>query len=225
MVYDLAWLIDASAWVIPVLLAVTLHEAAHGLMALRFGDDTAKRLGRVSFNPVRHIDRWGTLVFPGMLLLLQSKFLFGYAKPVPVSFANLQPPRFGMVMVALAGPMANILLGFISGLLLHIDLLVTPEQAPWLYLNLYRGLMINCVLAVFNLIPILPLDGGRVIDAMLTGRAKEYFGRLERYGVWVVLAILLVPPFFGYNGIMEAISAPTYWLLRQLIWLSGNSNV
>jgi Zn-dependent protease len=210
--------------VLPVLLAVTLHEAAHGWMALRFGDDTAKRMGRVSFNPIRHVDRWGTIVFPAILLLLQSKFLFGYAKPVPVLFSQLNPPRKGMVMVALAGPMANILLGFISALLLHVDLLVTPEQAPWLYLNLYRSLMINCVLAVFNLIPVLPLDGGRVIDAMLTGRPKQLFGRLERLGVMLVLAILLIPPFFGYNGILDAISAPTYWLLESLLWLTGNGS-
>jgi Zn-dependent protease len=224
MDYNLEWLIDASAWVLPVLLAVTLHEAAHGWMALRFGDDTAKRMGRVSFNPIRHVDRWGTIVFPAILLLLQSKFLFGYAKPVPVLFSQLNPPRKGMVMVALAGPMANILLGFISALLLHIDLLVTPEQAPWVYLNLYRSLMINCVLAVFNLIPVLPLDGGRVIDAMLTGRPKQLFGRLERAGVMLVLAILLIPPFFGYNGILDAISAPTYWLLESLLWLTGNGS-
>lgn len=224
MDYNLEWLIDASAWVLPVLLAVTLHEAAHGWMALRFGDDTAKRMGRVSFNPIRHVDRWGTIVFPAILLLLQSKFLFGYAKPVPVLFSQLNPPRKGMVMVALAGPMANILLGFISALLLHVDLLVTPEQAPWLYLNLYRSLMINCVLAVFNLIPVLPLDGGRVIDAMLTGRPKQLFGRLERLGVMLVLAILLIPPFFGYNGILDAISAPTYWLLESLLWLTGNGS-
>src|SRR5690349_498660 len=103
------WLLDVSAWVIPVVLAVTLHEAAHGWMAEKFGDDTARRMGRISFNPLKHIDRFGTVILPGLLMLAQSPFVFGYAKPVPVDFRRLTPPRLGMFMVAIAGVAMNLL--------------------------------------------------------------------------------------------------------------------
>jgi Zn-dependent protease len=217
------WLVDGSAWILPVVIAVTMHEAAHGWMAERYGDNTARMAGRVSFNPLKHIDRFGTIIFPGILLLLHSSFVFGYAKPVPVSFDRLEPQRAGMRMVALAGPMTNVFLAIISGLLLHIDALVTPEQAPWLFMNLYRSLMINCVLAVFNMIPILPLDGGRVVDSFLKGKAKHYYGKVEPYGVMIVLAAVLIPTLMGYNITVDLIGVPTFWMLEQVMWLTGNS--
>jgi len=216
------WLSDATAWVLPVVLAVTLHEAAHGWMAERFGDDTARLLGRVSFNPLKHVDRFGTIILPGLLLLLHSPFVFGYAKPVPVNFRRLQPLRLGMFMVALAGPGTNVLLALVSGILLHVDKLVTPEQVPWLFLNLYRALMINCVLAVFNLIPVLPLDGGRVVDSLLTGAPKRLFSKLERYGVALVMLALLIPAMLGFSQVQEALSVPIFWLVEQVMWLTGN---
>ncbi len=219
------FLIDALAWVIPVVLAVTLHEAAHGWMAERFGDDTARVLGRVTFNPFAHVDKFGTVFFPAMLLLMGSPVVFGYAKPVPVNFNRLSPQRLGMILVALAGVGMNMLLAVAAGLLLHIDTLVTPEQAPWLFLNLYRLLMINCVLIVFNLLPILPLDGGRVVDALLTGRLKRLFGTLERYGIAIVLIGLLVPPFFGIDVAGTVVGQPAYWLIEQILWLTGNGQI
>lgn len=220
----LEWLMDASAWVIPVVIAVTLHEAAHGWMAEKFGDPTARMMGRVTFNPIKHVDRYGTIIFPGLLLLIQSPLLFGYAKPVPVNFRQLQPPRLGMCMVALAGPGTNILLALISALLLHVDTIVSPEEATWLFLNLYRSLMINCVLAVFNMIPILPLDGGRVVDSFLTGTAKRLYGKLEPFGILIVVLFLLIPPLFGYHWAQMLLQPPIMWLVEAVLLLTGNGN-
>lgn len=219
------WLIDASAWVIPVVLAITLHEAAHGWMAERFGDPTARMLGRVTFNPFKHIDRFGTFVLPALLLLAHSPITFGYAKPVPVDFRLLRPPRIGMFMVAFAGPLSNLIQATIAALLLHIDKLVTPEQAPWIFLNLYRALMINCALVALNMLPILPLDGGRVVDSMLTGAPKRLYGRLERIGIPLVFILLLVPPLLGFDSSQRLIGAPAFWLLDHILWLTGNGQV
>lgn len=219
------FLIDASAWVIPVVLAITLHEAAHGWVALKFGDDTAKSQGRVTFNPLKHVDKFGTIVFPALLLLLKSPIVFGYAKPVPVDFNRLTPPRTGMFAVAIAGVTMNLFLAILGGLLLHLETFITPEQAPWLFLNLYRLLIINCVLIVFNMLPILPLDGGRVVDSLLSGVPKRLFGKLERYGIPIVLIGLLVPPLLGYDLAAQIIGSPAYWLLGQVLWLTGNSDI
>ncbi len=217
------WFIDASAWVIPVLLAITLHEAAHGWMANRFGDDTAKQLGRITANPFKHIDRYGTIIVPGLLLLAKAPFLFGYAKPVPVNFSRLQPFRKGMFWVAVAGVIVNFALALITGLLLHVDRWVTPEDAPWLFLNLYRSMQINCVLIVFNLIPILPLDGGRAVYALMPESLQRHFKKLERYGIWLVVLVFLVPMAFGITEVAEmAIATPAFWLIEQVLWLTGN---
>jgi len=215
-------ILDISAWVLPVVLAVTLHEASHGWMAERFGDDTARSMGRVSFNPLKHIDRFGTIILPAFLLLLQSPMVFGYAKPVPVNFSRLRPPRLGMLMVALAGVTMNVMLAIASGLLLHLDTVVAPEESRWLFLNLYRSLIINCVLAVFNMIPILPLDGGRVVDALLTGMPKRLFGKLERYGILIVMGFLIIPAVFDSDLARRTLGMPTFWLLDHILWLTGN---
>ncbi len=162
----------ATIWVIPVVIAVTFHEAAHGFVAHLLGDDTAWRLGRVSFNPLRHIDPVGTILLPGMLLLMGSPFLFGYAKPVPVNFRALHSPRRDMVLVAAAGPVMNIALAILAALAFHIvgDLPVTGGQ--WLAANLKNALLINVVLAVFNLFPLPPLDGGRILVGHTSGGCR-----------------------------------------------------
>lgn len=216
------WLSDITAWALPVILAVTLHEAAHGWMAERFGDNTARLMGRVTFNPLKHIDRFGTIVLPLLLMLAQAPFLFGYAKPVPVNFNQLNPPRTGMFMVAIAGVAMNLFLALVAGVLLHIDSFVSPEQAPWLFKNLYRMVMLNCVLIVFNLLPILPLDGGRVVDSFLSGNIKRLYGKLERYGVLLVMLMLMMPMLFDVNPAQTLIGTPTLWLVEKVLNVTGN---
>ena len=143
----------ASTWVLPVLLAVTLHEAAHGYVAHIFGDDTAWRLGRVSFNPLSHIDPFGTVLLPALLLVLHSPFLFGYAKPVPVNFRRLRNPRRDMIWVAAAGPAMNLAMATAAALLIHGVGLLPPGIGQWCLANLGNAIVINVILAVFNMIP------------------------------------------------------------------------
>ena len=161
-----------SIWAVPVITAITLHEAAHGWMAERLGDDTARRMGRVSFNPVRHVDPFGTLILPGILVLVGSPFVFGWAKPVPVAFHRLRNPKLDMVWVALAGPGINIALALVCSLLMH-PLRPVDDRSPsscGSIENLGNAIFANVVLACFNMLPILPLDGGRVLTGLLPGR-------------------------------------------------------
>ena len=192
---DIAFI--ASVWIIPVLLAITLHEAAHGWAAWKLGDDTAKALGRVSFNPLRHIDRFGTIILPAMLLLLRAPFLFGWAKPVSVNFSRLRDPRRGMVLVAAAGPGANILLAFISALLLHVSPLLPQFAELWFAANLVNSIKLNLILAVFNMLPLPPLDGGRVAVGLLPDVLARPLARLERYGMFILIGLIFLLPMLG----------------------------
>ena len=162
-----AWLLAASVWVIPVLLAITLHEAAHGWVALRLGDDTAQRLGRVTLNPIKHVHPVGTILLPGALIALGAPFVFGFAKPVPVNPARLRRPRRDMVLVALAGPGMNVLLACLSALMLHVAPVFPAVMAEWWRITFTLGIVINLVLAIFNMLPVPPLDGGRVVHGLL----------------------------------------------------------
>jgi len=221
-------LYTASTWVLPVVLAVTLHEAAHGFVAYYFGDDTAWRQGRVSLNPLKHVDPFGTILMPAILLLLHAPFLFGYAKPVPVNFRALRNPRRDMVLVAVAGPATNIALATLAALLFHIVSYSPPAAASWIAQNLKNALIINVVLAVFNMLPLPPLDGGRVAVGLLPNALAEPLARLEPYGIMILLAVLLLLPMLGaqmgvdMNIVWRLIGGPTEATIRAILRLTGN---
>jgi len=172
-------LYEISIWAIPAVIAITFHEASHGYVAHVLGDDTAWRLGRVSFNPLVHIDPFGTVVLPVMLLLLHAPFLFGYAKPVPVNFRALRYPRMGTILVAAAGPGMNLLLAAIAALAFHIVGYVPAPGAQWMAANLRNALILNVILAIFNLLPVPPLDGGRILVAVLPGTLANSLSRFD----------------------------------------------
>jgi Zn-dependent protease len=179
--------------ILPVLFAITVHEAAHGWMAKQLGDRTAEMLGRVSLNPLRHIDPLGTVLVPLAMFLL-SGFLFGWAKPVPITWRNLKKPRRDMALVAAAGPAANLLQALIWGVLIKVGLAVF-HTSQWVGLPLVymgaAGVLINVILMVLNLLPILPLDGGRVLSSLLPPRWAYGFSRLEPYGLFIIVGLLM----------------------------------
>ncbi len=216
-----------TVWVLPVLFAITLHEAAHGYAALACGDTTAQRAGRLSVNPLRHVDPFGTVLLPA-IAYFAGGFLFGYAKPVPVNFRALKRPRLDMILVAFAGPATNIVLAALSIFLFSRLTPLVPDWAQLFVLkNLQNSVSINLVLAIFNLLPIPPLDGGRIVTGLLPAPLARRFARIEDVGILILLALLVFIPMLGerlhmdFNLLAPVIEYPVNWLGSLLIQLFG----
>jgi Zn-dependent protease len=229
-------LLRLSVTAIPVILAITLHEAAHGFVAQRCGDDSAYRAGRVTLNPLRHIDLYGTILLPLVLLVAsQGRFMFGYAKPVPVAFARLRRPRRDMVLVAAAGPATNLALAVVSAVLLRLCAMVSLGQGSgaadtalgWIGANLYVSILVNALLAIFNMIPLPPLDGGRVAVGLLPEALAVPLARTERYGILIlIILIVLVPMIAASSGshldlLAYVVDRPVDWFMGAMRFVSG----
>ena len=203
-----------STWIVPVLISVTMHEAAHGYAANLLGDNTAKKLGRVTLNPFKHIDRFGTVILPLLLILMKSPFIFGWAKPVPVMFHRLKNPLRDMVIVAIAGPLTNIALAIISASILSLMQNLSLLDNLWLVRTLINFIFINIILAVFNMIPVPPLDGGRVAVGLLPKYFSYQLAKLERYGLFIIIGGLFLLPLIGKQiGIPLE---PIHWFIQYV---------
>ncbi|MBB5689926.1 site-2 protease family protein [Roseomonas alkaliterrae] len=232
-----AWLPEVAAAVIAVVLAITLHEAAHGYAARALGDDTAERMGRISLNPFRHVDPVGTLLVPGVMILGQLltigqiQGLFGWAKPVPVDIWRLRDPRMGMVLVAAAGPAVNAVLAFASALLAHAVIggqaMLGPEATGFLLRFVALSMLANLVLGLFNLIPLPPLDGGRIMVGLLPRGPAIALARVEPYGLLIVILGLFVlpmavPAWDPMGWFVRGIVAPVF---DTVLWLAGHGGI
>ena len=213
------WLVGVIA--IPVIIAITLHEAAHGFVARHFGDPTAAEQGRVTLNPLKHVDPVGTILLPAVLLLTHAGILFGYAKPVPVNFNALRHPKRDMIWVAAAGPGMNILLAVISAGLLSAALHFGADPNGFVPQLFFASVQINLVLAVLNMIPLPPLDGGRVAVGLLPQPLSSALDQLNRFGLLLVLAIFILLPLAGVNVAQWLVARPVEWLERPLLAIFG----
>lgn len=183
-----------SIWALPVVFAITVHEAGHAYVAYWLGDDFSHRNGRTSLNPLVHIDLVGTLLLPAILLVTSAGFIIGYAKPVPVFFKRLRPERIGTALVAFAGPLANIILALLAAVCLHFVPLFPNPVGLWLEMNLNNAVVVNALLAAFNMLPIPPLDGGRILMVMMPPWVAQRFEALERFGILFVFGLALILP-------------------------------
>ena len=188
---------NIAVWAIPVLFAITLHEVAHGWTANKLGDGTARMLGRLSLNPIKHIDPFGTVLLPVMLIIMNSPIIFGAAKPVPVDMRNFRNPRRDMAIVALAGPLANIIMAVFWVAIFYISQLLIGNEAvlEGMIRMALAGMLINLVLFTFNLIPIPPLDGGRILSAFLPPKMSDILDKIEPFGFFVVIGLMLLGAF------------------------------
>ncbi len=227
---DLTQMITAFALAaVPAILAITLHEAAHGYAAWALGDDTAKRMGRLSLNPLAHVDRVGTILLPGFLLISQLltighvNFMFGWAKPVPVAAWSFKNPRRGMMIVAAAGPLMNFGLAWLAGLLIHVLPLLPIASGDIVSELIGNFIIVNLVLGLFNLLPIPPLDGGRIIVGLLPEALATAWAKLERFGIVIVLlALFVLPQVFHVNPVQDTLERVLPWAIGWIETLSGN---
>ncbi len=211
---------------IPLIFAITLHEAAHGWVASKFGDQTASIMGRVTLNPIKHIDLFGTIILP-LFMLSFGGFIFGWAKPVPIAWQNLGNPRRDMALVAFAGPGANLLMAVLWGVIAKLSHLIfihphiheaLRSTALFIHLTSRFGIMINCVLFVINLIPIPPLDGSRIVTSFLPVNLVRKYNRLELYGLWIFLGLF----FFMYaTNTLFILQAPIIGLMNLILGMFG----
>ncbi len=205
-----------AVWLLPVVFAITVHEVAHGWVAKLRGDKTAWMMGRLTLNPIKHIDPVGTILIPGLLLISGTGFIFGWAKPVPVNMRNLKNPVSDMAVVAAAGPISNILMAIAWAIFGRLGVMIEIESVtqPMMYMSV-AGITINLVLALINLLPIPPLDGSRIFSAMLPGRWAWYYSRIEPYGFFVLLFLLM-------SGVLSAmLGYPLYAAQIMFFSLAG----
>ena len=215
---ELSLLEKIILWAIPVVFAITVHEVAHGWVANYLGDPTAKSLGRLTLNPIKHIDPIGTVALP-LILVYLGGFIFGWAKPVPVTWQNLRSPRRDMAIVAAAGPVANLIMMILWAVLAKVLLTIDQTPGPLLQFVLVMcsiGIIINIILMVLNLLPLLPLDGGRVVTSLLPPRLAMLYSRLEPFGLIVILVLLV-------TGVLANILMPVVSALEAVIYNLINS--
>ena len=205
---------------LPLLLAITLHEAAHAYVARHFGDRTAEQMGRLTINPIAHIDPLGTIIVPLILYILSSStgvgLIFGWAKPVPIIPRNFHNIRLGIRMTALAGPISNLLMMCAWGIVVLVSSHLNYPFAQALFHMGMFGMLINAFLGIFNMIPILPLDGGRVLDSFLPLKLSMQFSKIEPYGTWIILLLVMATPFFQY-----AVYYPAFFMVNLFLMLFG----
>ncbi len=216
MMGDLTIIQKIAVWALPILFAITVHEWAHGFVAYKLGDPTAKMLGRLSLNPIKHIDPIGTVVVPLVLMVLGG-FIFGWAKPVPITPKNLHNPKNDMAYVAAAGPLANFIMAILWALVIHLGYMMShiyPDAMRFLVLTGVAGIQINLILMVLNLLPVPPLDGSRILTRFLPADMAYQYNRLEPYGFFILLALLAL-------GWLNFILGPAYeWMLSLVLQLT-----
>jgi Zn-dependent protease len=212
MMNELSLLQRIVVWILPVVFAITAHEVAHGWVAKKYGDNTAYLLGRLTLNPIKHIDPLGTIIIPGLLLLTGTGFIFGWAKPVPVDARNFNNPRRDMALVAFAGPLANLLMAIGWALITRLGVVIGMEaiSLPLIYTGI-AGISINLVLALINLLPIPPLDGSRILTGLLPVKWAWQYNRLERFGFIILLLML-------YSGVLGSLLAYPMFVVQKLFF-------
>lgn len=212
MMNELTLIQRIVVWILPVVFAITVHEVAHGWVAKKYGDNTASMLGRLTLNPIKHIDLFGTIILPGLLLITGTGFIFGWAKPVPVDGRNFKKPLHDMAIVALAGPVANFLMALAWALLARLGVVIGVEivSLPLIYMGI-AGISINLVLALINLLPIPPLDGSRILTGLLPLRLAGQYNQLERYG-FIILIVLL------YSGLLNTVLAYPLFVVQKVFF-------